>query len=351
MVELRLVRLESNNRNGWSGTMDLLETAVRGTEDFMQTPLPTRMVSVLFADTVTPGYAGNNFGTGVTVLPQSENGEKARELASTLTHEVAHYYWSGNRAWINEGMANLIKVYHARSGGTPLEASRYPCGHAESIRQLEQMDPGNRQNAFGCNYSLGERMFLTMFANMGERDFRRGAQTLYRLSRERKDGAGIREVNAAFGDPAAAATARWYDGAGPRPGLAQAGPAPTMRLEEVGGTVEEAGITLQPGGKSVTSFSARSHAGYAYFHLRYSHPAFGGADRRVQLTLAQEFEDGFTYRRDRVEFSLSGAHIGGTWNLSVGPGPGRPWAAGRHRATLWDHRGVKIAEAGWTVLP
>ena len=342
-VELRLVRLESNNGNGWSGTMDLLEAAVRGTEDFMQTPLPTRMVSVLFADTVTPGYAGNNFGTGVTVLPQREKGEKARELANTLAYEVAHYYWSGNRNWINEGMANLIEIYHARSGGTPLEASTYPCGRAESIRQLEQMNPGKHDPAFACNYSLGERLFLTMLANMGERDFRRGAQTLYRLSRERKDGAGIREVNAAFGDRAAAATARWYDGAGPRPGLAQAGGSG----RDGGGSGHNAAarredrhVVQRPEPRGLRTLPPRLHA-----------PSLRRRDRRIQLTLAQEFEDGFTYRRDRVEFSVSGAHIGGIWSIGAGPGPGRTWAAGRHRATLWDHRGVKIAEAGWTVLP
>ena len=84
--------------------MDILEEAVKNVEFFMSLPLPIRMVSVLFADSVTPSYTGNNFGTSITILPENETNDE--QLPGIFAHEVAHYYWRDNRDWIEEGMAD-----------------------------------------------------------------------------------------------------------------------------------------------------------------------------------------------------------------------------------------------------
>ena len=114
-------------------TMDLLEEAVRSVEFFMYLPLPIRTVNVLFADAVTPSYAGNNFQTGIAILPEHENDQK--NLGAMITHEVAHYYWSENRNWIDERMADLIATYQRwETAGAAITASKYPCSRADNIR-------------------------------------------------------------------------------------------------------------------------------------------------------------------------------------------------------------------------
>ena len=203
-VELRIIRLGSV---GNPGTMDVMEKAVRNVEFFMHLPLPAKMVAVLFADTVTEDYAGTNFGSGIAILPEYEDDQE--ELPLIMAHEVAHYYWTGNREWIDEGMAELTAAYHRlQSTGADMEAFNYPCAQATRIRALEEINPGRWDPAFGCNYSLGERLFLSLWNELGEVPFREGAQRLYADAVESPDGAGIPEVRAAFGQ--SQALGRWY---------------------------------------------------------------------------------------------------------------------------------------------
>ena len=193
-TDLHIIRLKAG---GNKESMDRLEEAVRNVEFFMHLPLPTRMVAVIFADSVTPSYTGNNFGTSIAIKPEHEH--DAENLPSTLGHEVAHYYWTGHQDWVEEGMANLIEAYHHwQTTGLPMTASKYPCPDADNIQELERINPEEHQPAFRCNYTLGERLFLNLWNELGNVPFREGAQRLYKRSEEGTAKAGIAEVREAF---------------------------------------------------------------------------------------------------------------------------------------------------------
>ena len=342
-VELRIVRPgPGGNRN----TMDVMEGAVRSVESFMQLPLPATMVAVLFADSVTPGYVGTNFGSSIAILPEHEEDQDG--LRRSIAHEVAHYYWVGNRDWVDEGMSELIAAYHRwQSTGADMAASNYPCSQATQILVLEEINPGRQDLAFGCNYSLGERLFLSLWDELGEAPFREGAQRLYADAAENFAGAGIPEMRVAFGQ--SPALGRWYSG--PRVSRPwPSGEAPTWELDDIHGTITSAGVSLSREGPLVQSFSARQ-SGAAYFHFEYEHPQFQEERRMVGLTLVEGYEDGFAYDTQDQELVVEGVHVGRSWRLPIGPGEGKAWTPGAHWAILRDGSGTKVAQAQWTVTP
>ena len=55
---------------GAARSMDLLEHSVRGAEEFMRVPLPTRYVGLLYDNAVSSSNAGTNFGTHIAILPE-----------------------------------------------------------------------------------------------------------------------------------------------------------------------------------------------------------------------------------------------------------------------------------------
>ena len=328
--------------------MDTLENAVRNVEFFMHLPMPVRMVSVLFADSVDPSYTGNNSGTGIVIKPEYEN--DMENLPQTLTHEIAHYYWSGNRDWIDEGMSALIQNYHRwQTTGTAMTPSNYPCPHAPNIQELERVNPNKQEDAFSCNYSLGERLFIDLWNEMGEVPFRTKAQKLYHRSEAGTEELGIADVKATFNN--SPAVSWWYSNQNPKTGTKTQETAPTWRLDEIHGTITEAGVTLSQEGPTVKSFSADSHTGPAYFHFHYNHPPFVEENWTVNLIMTETFEDGFIYGVRPLELKVKGTNIGGSWHLSTGPGPRQRWKPGAHRAMLHDWTGNNVAEVRWTVTP
>ena len=91
---------------GSTRSMDLLEHAVREAEAFMDLPLPTGYVGMLFERAVGSDFEGANFGTHVAVLPRYDvdDGSQEAEVAGRIiAHEVAHYYWYGNSTWWMRG--------------------------------------------------------------------------------------------------------------------------------------------------------------------------------------------------------------------------------------------------------
>ena len=342
-VELHIVRL-GVDRN--PKTMDILETAVRKAEFFMALPLPVRMVSVLFADSVTPTYAGNNFGTSITILPEHESNDE--HLPAIIAHEVAHYYWSGNQDWIDEGMSNLIEAYHRwQTTGVPMTASTYPCPHFSNIQQLESANPRKNEDTFRCSYSLGERVFLDLWQKMGDVPFREGAQRLYQQTQAGEEGAKIADAITAF--DRRETLERWYSGTDTEVGQAIDGDTPTWTLEEIHGSIDDAAIILQEGGAKMTSFSAKSHRGPAYLWFHYNHPTFVEESWTVDLTMVEVFEDGLTYNIRPMEMTVKGIHVGGNWRISVGPQKGHQWKPGEHHVILYDGGGTKVAHVSWSV--
>ena len=343
-VELHIVRVgdERNPR-----VMDILEEAVANVESFMGLPLPVQMVSVLFSDSIGVSYAGNNLGTSITVRPQYERENEI--LPGILAHEAAHYYWSGNQDWIDEGMSNLIKTYHRwQRTGIPMTASIYPCPHLSNIQQLERIDSGKNGDAISCNYSLGERIFLNLWRELGNVPFRKGSQRLYQQTQAGGRG-GVEEVKVAFNRPKD--VERWYSSAdtGTFQGIDES--KPTWKLDEIHGTIDDAEIILAEGRPKVESFSAKSHQGYAYLQFNYTHPTFIEDSWTVDLMMTEAFEDGFRYNVRPLKLTVQGKHMGGSWRISVGPGEGEKWKPGVHHVMLHDRNGTKVIHTAWTVTP
>ena len=128
---------------GAARTIDLLEHAVQGVEEYMGLALPTNYVGLLFADAVSGANAGANFGTHIAILPKFDADDGSHEAGfagSVIAHEVAHYYWGGNEDWVNEGAADFMASVTdgARTGrpiavtNAPLRPNRQSCRAGES---------------------------------------------------------------------------------------------------------------------------------------------------------------------------------------------------------------------------
>ena len=53
---------------------------------------------------------------------------KARFLPHHIAHKVAHYYWSGNAEWIDEGAADFLAAISGNArAGAPVAATNQPC--------------------------------------------------------------------------------------------------------------------------------------------------------------------------------------------------------------------------------
>ena len=223
-VVLVIIRTEP----GAIRSMDLLEHSVRSTEEYMGVSLPTNYVGLLYADAVSGFSAGTNFGTHIAIRPiyDIDDGSHEAEFAgSNIAHEVAHYYWSGNADWVDEGAADVMaSVIEGKRTSTLISVTNRPCAYARSIVELERLGTSRGDVEFGCNYSLGERLFIDLYRALGEEKFQQGFHRLYLVSEVEDDAddyrgtsVGIRHVREAFrSEDEAGETAivdRWYDGA------------------------------------------------------------------------------------------------------------------------------------------
>ncbi|MXY35671.1 MAG: M1 family metallopeptidase [Dehalococcoidia bacterium] len=168
---------------GAGRTMDLIEDAAVALEDLMGEPLPSRQVTFLFEDAVLPTFLGANWGTHISLLPEVDSTAMSRTRAyNPIVHELAHYYWRGNAAWVDEGIANLLAtVVDGTFKDLPERDAVFPCPYARRISDLESIGPQQRSRQFLCSYSLGERLFRDLYRKLGE-DFWDGLQRLYEKS-------------------------------------------------------------------------------------------------------------------------------------------------------------------------
>ena len=199
LVEERTIRLPLagdvalaifRTRPGAAHSMDLLENAVRTAESFLGEPFPTRYVALLFEDAVPGNFGGTNSGAHMIILPEHDidDGSHESSLAGhVIAHEVAHYYWHGGEAWLDEGAAEFTAtlVEHLRKG-RPLETVNYPCDTVHNIRYLETVAIPESHPAYICNYAVGERFFLDLYRSMDEREFRKRFRNLYHRLVENK---------------------------------------------------------------------------------------------------------------------------------------------------------------------
>ena len=348
---------------GNPGSMDLLAAAVRFIADYMGEPFPRRYVALLFAEAVPDYSAGANFGTHIAVRPQYDAPAAdypARSRGRAIAHEVAHYYWADNAPWLDEGAAEGLAALFAASqwGGNPMP-NQYPCAEAAGIRDLAAADYARGAAGGQCPYALGERLFLDLRRALGAADFQRGFRRLYQeLAAGGGNATGIAAVRRAFaGDgldagPAAQDLARqiinrWYGGAELSDGPLPDPTAAVTDLPLINGRIRRAYLSLTPGGPPSHRFSASAAGDWAWLNLEYSYH-ISGSPQELELEVVEYFADGFPYRQVRDSVTLPAPGGGGWRRYSVGPGPGRPWAAGRHWVLVY-HQGVKVAAVEYEV--
>ena len=356
-VDLAIIRTAP----GAARSMDLLEHAVRGVEQFMGTPLPTNYVGLLYGNAVSGSFAGTNFGTHVAILSKydiDDGSHEAQFAGSAIAHEVAHYYWSGNEDWADEGAAELVaSIVDGARTGRPVGVTNSPCAYATTIAKLESLEDSRDDAEFGCNYSLGERLFVDLYHTLGDERFRQGFRALY-LASELEDEDGdpgtsvrIEHVRAAFrSDDGAerAVIARWYDGSEPYD-LSRLDDSPVdPSLPSINGRIDEAYIVTKTDGPAVSSFSARDVSDWVYLTLKHSYSVSGA--REVQLEVVEYFEDGFEFGRHTSKLTVEPQYVGGTDWFSVGSPPSRKWAPGRYFVYVYAD-GRKVAEVEYEVIP
>ena len=211
---------------GAARSMDLLEQSVLGAEDFMGVPFPTRHVALLYGSAVSEDAVGSHFGSHIAISPEYDADDDSREAAGALSivaHEVAHYYWTGNVDWLDEGASNLMEVVIQRAqSGRPIAVTTRPCSEAATIAELESLDISKGDAALQCNYALGERLFVYLKRTLGDERFRQAFRTLYLASQVEDAPEGhagialnIQHVREAFRSDDGAETrviARWHGG-------------------------------------------------------------------------------------------------------------------------------------------
>ncbi len=348
---------------GVTRSMDLLEHSVRSAEEYMGARLPTNHIGLLYENAVSSTAAGQNFGTHMAILPDYDTPEETDDTGFSgflIAHEVAHYYWSGNSEWVDEGAAEFMaSAIESVRTGRPIEATNSPCVYADNIAQLESLDITRDDSAFGCNYSLGERLFLDINRTLGDARSREGFRQLYLASEVEDDtdgyagtSLGIEQVREAFGTEDGAVDtviARWYDGTEPYD-LSHRDTSPVeSRLPAINGSIDDAYITTTVRGPAVSSFSAQDITGRAYLTLKYSYSVLGGP-HEVDLEIVDYYyDDGFVFNRRIRKLTAEEQYIGGTSWSWIGSPAGK-WRPGHYRVYVYAGE-RKVAEVAYEVTP
>ena len=348
---------------GAARTIDLLEHAVQGVEEYMGLALPTNYVGLLFADAVSGSNAGANFGTHIAILPNydvADGSYEAEFAGSVIAHEVAHYYWGGNEDWVNEGAADFMaSVIDGARTGRPIAVTNAPCGHAGSLVELENLGISKGDLEFRCNYSLGERLFVDLYRTLGHERFRQGFRDLY-LASEIEDEAddlrgtpvGIEHVSEAFRSDdglEGVVISRWYDGTEPYE-LSDLDTGPVdSSLPSINGRIEKAYVITSLDGPAVTTFSAQNKDDWVYLALEYAYLVSGG-QHEVPLEIVEYYEDGFEFSRQSGDLTAEARYIGGRSWFAVGQPPPRKWAPGRYWVYVYSGE-RKVAEVSYEVTP
>ena len=189
------------------GTLEAVFEAATVVEGVMGLPLPTSHIVLVLDDGAVPeNYGGSNAGFAITYRPEYEQPSDSwrwSNLRTGLIHETAHYFWSGNGSWIDEGMANIHEfIYNLDSGLSPnqLRPKRGEC-EAHDIQMLDQWRPKVSNKQFLCNYYMGEMLFLELRSAIGDDRFIDKMRDLYALALSEKEAGrdmGIAQIRQVF---------------------------------------------------------------------------------------------------------------------------------------------------------
>lgn len=195
------------NRSGELGSnqsMDFLEHAVRTIEEYMGQPIPLqgREVRLDFVEElqIDGDFGGVNIGgSHMEILQEYDSGQFRRPdaLAALIAHEVAHYYWAGERTWLDEGAADFLALYSEnRRTGAAIRPENQRCSQVSNIRQLEAQRYETVDAGYRCNYSLGESLFVDLYNVMSATAFRQSFRELYAAGQNKL--AGVHQVRQAY---------------------------------------------------------------------------------------------------------------------------------------------------------
>ena len=188
--------------------IDIVSTATRIIEEWMGLPLPTDHVVITFVD--REDLFGSNAGDMINIHKNVEESflDEPGDSFGLIAHEIAHYYWTYEESWINEGLAQMAQDYYLAEVDT--EEKTVWISSADSrnnnckinLKRLEENPPNedDEENSW-CSYSLGYQIFFDLLNTLGENEFRARLQELYYLTKEKDGGIGnIEEVRDVFWD-------------------------------------------------------------------------------------------------------------------------------------------------------
>ena len=204
-LKISIIRTDSQSR---PGTVESVRDAVEFVEKAVGLPLPVDHVIIMLNDlAVTDKYAGTSFGFAYSYKPKYEAAQGTfewRHLQTGFVHETAHYFWTGNEDWIDEGLANIVEYQFGLQMGLShgqLQTKRENC-EAHDLEMLSEWDPDRAEvDRYHCAYYLGQPLFRDLLVSMGTETFTSSLQEYYRLSlqvQEEDRTPGIAEVRKAF---------------------------------------------------------------------------------------------------------------------------------------------------------
>ena len=356
-----------------SPIITVAQLAVPVLEEMFDAPLPTPAIVIHVTQYVVGTAAGTNNQTHITLKPELDANEKPDFGAHAILHEIAHYYLYARPTWYAEGAADFAASYARHiSTGAPIEATNSPCAVTTSLRDLELLLPADAGDAgagadpdlWQCNYSLGERLMLALYYQLGAERFLQGWRELYNTVAQQRPYPSEREFQNEVELRVAWLRAggrlmqpelehiwdQWYRGTASAniPGAPDPTP-PNPDLPSVSGRINDAYLTLALPGSPADGFSAHDVSGWVYLALEYSHQ-LSGNPRELTLEVVEYYQDGFAYSRRNVAINFEPQYSGGTQWISLGPAPPNRWAPGRYWAYAYES-GRKVAEAEFVVTP
>ena len=216
-LKISIVRTDSQSR---PGTIETTRDLIQFVENTTGLALPVdHVIIMLDENAVIDKYAGTNYGFAFSYLPKYEVTQQGtrewRRLRLGFVHETAHYFWSGNEDWIDEGLADLYEYLFGLQLGLShgqLQNMRKGC-EAHDLEMLSEWDPdSSERDRYHCAYYLGQLFFQDLFASMDAETFAASLREYYRLSLEAQEGdltPGIAEVRKAFAGQDAIIDRHW----------------------------------------------------------------------------------------------------------------------------------------------
>ena len=175
---------------------------------------------ILFEEALPDFAGGLNSKTHTTIRPHWDEDDAAADAAFALhVHELASYYWTGNEQWIVQGAEVLLDSFAGKDTvDYSFAMGRGPCAYARGIAHLETLAYSKGCPGFFCNYSLGERIFKSLYWHLPESAFHQGFLNLYLLAQHDDEddhcegiSAGICHLESAFKSGAPQETAAAVD--------------------------------------------------------------------------------------------------------------------------------------------